>query len=297
MRIEPPPSLACATGTAPLWPRHRQTPPLRAAGGALGVPRVAGRAEAARFGHGQNPELRRLGLAHEHESRLAEATAPGRSRSPGVNSPSRSDPCAMRRPATGAKRSLIAQGHSGEGAGVTGTPRRRRRRGRCRRRSASSGSARSLTASMRASDASVSSRDGHLAVANHLGELFGRLFEQFLGHRRNLSGRPAKRHRAPVGRGCRLGRPARRGWVGQVRKVAKPPCASKGVASEGGPSAHHSPDPPRLRGCGGLSACAQCHWPRPGRSWPRAGERGWVGVVPKDVVVLARRAELRASCG
>jgi hypothetical protein len=43
-----------------------------AARGALGVPRVAGRAEAARLGHRQDPELRRLRAAHEHEARLAE---------------------------------------------------------------------------------------------------------------------------------------------------------------------------------------------------------------------------------
>ena len=45
----------------------------RPAGGALWVPGIARRAEAARLGNGQDPELRRLSLADEHEPGLAEA--------------------------------------------------------------------------------------------------------------------------------------------------------------------------------------------------------------------------------
>ena len=81
IRIEPPPSLAWATGTAPAG-HGAAGPAARAAGRALRVPRVARRAEAARLGHGQDPELGRLGLADEHEARLPEAAHRARSRSP-----------------------------------------------------------------------------------------------------------------------------------------------------------------------------------------------------------------------
>ena len=66
MRIDPPPSLACAMGTMPGSDRSR-----RAAAGparrARGIPRVARRSEQLRFGRGRKAEFRRVGLAEDHQ--------------------------------------------------------------------------------------------------------------------------------------------------------------------------------------------------------------------------------------
>ena len=69
MRSEPPPSLPWATGQhAARDGRGRAAG--GAAGRAVGVPRVAGRAGVARLGGRQDPELGHVGDADDHEARL-----------------------------------------------------------------------------------------------------------------------------------------------------------------------------------------------------------------------------------
>src|ERR1700733_923729 len=64
MRMEPPPSLACATATMPDARRHRGgRSARRAAGRVARIPGVAGGREAARLGGDRGAELRYVGPA------------------------------------------------------------------------------------------------------------------------------------------------------------------------------------------------------------------------------------------
>ena len=74
MRIEPPPSLACATGTMPLATAAAE-PPLEPPGRARRVPRVARRAVRLGLGRRHEPELGRVRLADDHEARRARASS------------------------------------------------------------------------------------------------------------------------------------------------------------------------------------------------------------------------------
>ena len=71
IRIEPPPSLPCASGTMPGPRRLRPTAP-EPAGRAPQIPRVARGPEAMRLGHRQDPHLRHVRDADDHEARLAQ---------------------------------------------------------------------------------------------------------------------------------------------------------------------------------------------------------------------------------
>ena len=72
IRIEPPPSLPCATGTIP-DATAAAAAAGRAAGGALQIPRVARRTEEPRLADRQDPVLGQRRRAHDHEPRLAQA--------------------------------------------------------------------------------------------------------------------------------------------------------------------------------------------------------------------------------
>ena len=72
MRIEPPPSLAWAIGTMPGGDGGRR-PAARAAGRAVGVPRVAGRAPGHRLGGRQAAELGAVGAPGDDQAGGAEA--------------------------------------------------------------------------------------------------------------------------------------------------------------------------------------------------------------------------------
>ena len=117
MRIEPPPSLPCAIGTMPAA-TAAAAPPEEPPGGARGVPGVAGRAEAARLADRDDPELGHVGLAHDHEARLADAAHHVRVVS-GTKSPNRSEPIVKSIPATGVV-SLMAIGTPANGRGSPG---------------------------------------------------------------------------------------------------------------------------------------------------------------------------------
>ena len=69
MRSEPPPSLPWATGSIPLA-TAAAAPPEEPPGVRVGVPRVAGRAAVARLGGREDPELRHVRDADDHEARL-----------------------------------------------------------------------------------------------------------------------------------------------------------------------------------------------------------------------------------
>ena len=71
MRIEPPPSPACATGTMPLATAAAE-PPLDPPALRVGVPRVARRAVRLGFGRRHQPELGRVRLADDDEARRLE---------------------------------------------------------------------------------------------------------------------------------------------------------------------------------------------------------------------------------
>ena len=72
IRIEPPPSLPCATGTIPAA-TAAAAPPLDPPGVRSSVPRVARRAEPPRLGRRQDAHLGHRGLADDHEPGLAQA--------------------------------------------------------------------------------------------------------------------------------------------------------------------------------------------------------------------------------
>src|SRR6516164_2402464 len=60
MRIDPPPSLACAAGTMPLATAAADPPP--------GIPGVAGRGEVAGLGGHRGAHLRHVRAAERHEA-------------------------------------------------------------------------------------------------------------------------------------------------------------------------------------------------------------------------------------
>ena len=69
MRIDPPPSFACATANIP-DATDAPAPPLEPPGRVVRVPGVAGDAVAVVLGDGQRPELRRVRAAAEYEPGL-----------------------------------------------------------------------------------------------------------------------------------------------------------------------------------------------------------------------------------
>ena len=71
MRIEPPPSLACANGTMPLATAAAE-PPLDPPGERAGVPRVVRRPPGDRFGGRHAAEFGAVGPAGDHQAGLAE---------------------------------------------------------------------------------------------------------------------------------------------------------------------------------------------------------------------------------
>ena len=68
IRIEPPPSLPCATGTIPDATAARSTA-RGTAGGSLQIPRIARRAEDPGLADRQDPVLGQRRRAHDHEAR------------------------------------------------------------------------------------------------------------------------------------------------------------------------------------------------------------------------------------
>ena len=77
MRIEPPPSLPCATGTMPAATAAAE-PPEEPPGVRVRVPRVARRPGVARLGGRQDPELGQVRRADDDEARPRAAAARGR---------------------------------------------------------------------------------------------------------------------------------------------------------------------------------------------------------------------------
>ena len=72
IRVEPPPSLPWAIGTMPAATAAPE-PPLEPPGVRFSVPGIAGRAEAARLGRREDPQLRQGRLADDHEPGLTQA--------------------------------------------------------------------------------------------------------------------------------------------------------------------------------------------------------------------------------
>ncbi len=122
MRIDPPPSLACAQPARGRAATAAAEPPLDPPGERVGIPRVARRTPCGRFGGRHEPELGAVGATEVDETGASEA--PREVRRLGAVHPdslSARMPSVWGSPAVGHARSLVRNGHAAEDGRVAVT--------------------------------------------------------------------------------------------------------------------------------------------------------------------------------
>ena len=116
MRIEPPPSLACASGTIPAA-TAAAAPPDEPAGRPAEVPGVAGRPRQAGLGRRREPQFGRRRLAENEDAGATETLGERRIESaPAANSAKSREPCIDRVPFIAVGPSFRRNGAPAKGA-------------------------------------------------------------------------------------------------------------------------------------------------------------------------------------
>ena len=190
MRIEPPPSLACAIGNMPAATAAAGAA-ARAAGRALGVPRVARDAVAGVLGRRDHAEGGRVGAPAQHEAGAPRAR-PRRARSPRSARSGAPSRAVRHRPAGDGREVLDRDRHAEEGRLLAGL---QAAVGLRRRRHAPASSLRQVTAFSCGLRSSTTARHGveqldggELAPAEGGGELEGGRCGSERGHGATLPG-------------------------------------------------------------------------------------------------------------